>query len=150
MGRFLEDKIKFSCLFLPSTRHGKCNCLKRLLAINSNSESVVDKVFSFWQLNLKERDSLFSYKVHNIMNGKVGSHMNRASNVRVRGRLFLLREVFTTTELMQSQNGYYVYYNAYLIIYEIEYFELQSVKQQYDASIFNIGVIVYQPLGSFQ
>ena len=88
MGRFLEDKAKFNCLSLPSTRHGNCNCLKGLLAINSNIESVVDMVFSFWQLNLKERDSLFRNKVHNIMDGEIGTNLYQASNVRFRGRLF--------------------------------------------------------------
>ena len=41
MGRFLKDKAKFDCLNLPSTRHGNCNCLKSLLAINS-----IEKVLS--------------------------------------------------------------------------------------------------------
>ena len=129
MGRFLEDKAKFNYLSLPSTRNVNCNCLKRLLAINSNRKGVFDKMFSFWQLGLKERDSLFINKVYNIMDEKVGTDMNRTSNVRFRGRLFLLRGVFTTTESMQSQNGYYVCHDAYPMIYEIEYYEPQSVKK---------------------
>ena len=136
---FLVQQSQRNCWSQPLNSVGKCDCLRKLLSVEFNRDSVVDMVCAYWQLHLHSRDSLFSNKVYAIMDKKEPSKLKSASNVKFRGRLFKLKGMFKEADGSEVTNFYDFCTNAYLSLYGIGYYEFQSVKKSYDASCFDIG-----------
>ena len=79
---FLQQQSQLNCWSQPINSYGKCDCLRKLLFVDFNRDSIVDMVCAYWQLHLHSRESLFSDKVHAIMDRKDLSKLKSASNVK--------------------------------------------------------------------
>ena len=138
MIEFLTEKAD-SCCFSPRhNQYTKCTCLKELLQRNDrNIEAVSDIVTSYYQYGYKERFSLFSNKVFEIMDRKMSPRLKSVSNMKFRGRLFSLRGKFDSANENYIVETHNLCMYAYLCVYGIGPYHLDTVKSKYEMSSFD-------------
>ena len=134
---FLTEKSENCCYSPRHNQYTKCTCVKELLQRNSgNIEAVSDIVTSYYQFSYKERFTLFSNKVFEIMDRKITPRLKSVTNMKFRGRLFGIRGKFDASDDSFVDSHTLCMY-GYLSIYGIGPKHLDSMKSKYEMSTFD-------------
>ena len=96
-----------------------------------------DIVTSYYQYGYKERLSLFSNKVFDIMDRKITPRLKSISSMKFRGRLFSVRGKFDTDDSEDIVEAHNLCMYSYLCVYGIGPYHLETVKKKYEMSTFD-------------
>ena len=135
---YLRDKSTQCCFSQRHNKFTKCTCLKDFMHNNDANISIVaDIVTSYHGLVYKERQSLLSNKIYNVMDQKLTSKLHNIKSIKFRGKLFSLRGKFNDAVNNDQTLTHPICLCGFLSVYGIGYYKFDTIKGKFDQSTFD-------------